>query len=114
MRLRRAPWFVLLGMGVIIVVALCFMLFLPLRITDDGSVQGCGTPFSVLTDSGSVHVSSAKEKKCEHHATLRLRNLGMVVAITGIGGLAIILLWPEDDDQDTRRLRRLPLTRRFP
>jgi hypothetical protein len=101
-------------MGVIIVVSLCFMLLLPLRITSDGSVQGCGAPLSVLTDRGSAHASSAQEKKCEHHATLRLRTFCAVVAITLIGGLAIILLWPGDEDVGTQRPRGLPLTRRFP
>jgi hypothetical protein len=113
MRLHRAQWFVVLGVVVIIIVALCLMLLLPLRITTDGSVHDCGAPLSVLTDSGSTR-TTATEKKCEHHATLRLRDLGIVAAIAALGGLAIILLWPGDQDDGTQRARRPPLTRRFP
>jgi hypothetical protein len=113
MRLRRAQWFVLLGLGAVIVVALCFMLLLPLRITSNGAVRDCGAPLSVLTDRGSAQ-ATADEKKCEHHATLRFRDLGVVVAITAIGGLGIILLWPDNEGEGSRRVRRSPLTRRFP
>jgi len=115
-RLRRAQRLVLLAMGVVVVVALCFMLLLPLRISTGGSKYDCGAPLSALTDSGSGPASSARERKCEHHATLRLRNFGIVVAVTAVGGLAIVLLWPEDEDEEAgiRRAWRPPLTRRFP
>jgi hypothetical protein len=109
----RVQWFVVLGVVLIITVALCFMLLLPLRITTDGSLHDCGAPLSVLTDSGSAH-ATANEKKCEHHATLRLRDLGIVAAIAAVGGLGIILLWPGDADEGSHRGRRPPLTRRFP
>jgi len=103
-------------MGSVVVVALCFMLLLPLRISSGGSKYDCGAPLSALTDSGSGHASSAREPKCEHHATLRLRNFGIVVAVTAVGGLAIVLVWPEDEEEEAgiRRARRPPLTRRFP
>ena len=103
-------------MGSVVVVALCFMLLLPLRISSGGSKYDCGAPLSALTDSGSGHASSAREQKCEHHATLRLRNFGIVVAVTAVGGLAIVLVWPEDEEEEAgiRRARRPPLTRRFP
>jgi hypothetical protein len=104
---------IVVSIGVIIIVALCFMLLLPLRITTDGSVHDCGAPLSVLTDSGSAR-ATANEKKCEHHATLRLRDLGIVAAIAALGGLGIIVLWPGDEDEGTQRARRPPLTRRFP
>jgi len=115
-RLRRAQWFIVLAMGGVIIVALCFMLLLPLRISSGGSKYDCGAPLSVLTDSGSAHASRAREQKCEHHATLRLRNFGIVLAVTAVGGLAMVLVWPEDEDEETgiRRVRRPPLTRRFP
>ena len=114
MRLRRGQRFALAGMGGLIIIALCFMLLLPLRVRVGASVHDCGAPLAVLTDSGSSHGSNAQEQKCEHHANLRFRNLAIVVGIAGLGSLAIVFLGTGGEEDATRRTRRPPRFRRFP
>ena len=101
-------------MGGLIMVALCFMLLLPLRVRVGAAVHDCGAPLAVLTDNGSPHGSKAQEQKCEHHASLRLRNLAIVVGIAGLGSLAIVFLGTESKEDGTRPTRQPPRFRRFP